>query len=505
VNLAAWIERAGRAHGDRPALAKGAKVVRDYAGVAERVARIAGALRHDLGLAPGDRVAIAMKNCPDYVEVVFACWHAGLAAVPMNAKLHGEEFAWILADSGARVCFTTPDLTDTIAATAVASLERIVEAGSADHDRLLAAEPAAIEIVDPAALAWLFYTSGTTGRPKGAMLSHRNLCVMTANYFCDMDMIAPGDCILHAAPLSHGSGCYMLPHVAAAACNVIPESGGFDPVEIFELIGRWPGLTMFAAPTMARRLTVSPLDADTTNLKTIAYGGAPMYVEDAIAALDRFGDKLVQLYGQGESPMTITALSRAMHADRAHPRWRERLGSVGLPQSVVQVRVADSDGNPLAAGDKGEVIVRGDTVMAGYWNNPEATASALRDGWLYTGDVGVFDEEGFLTLTDRSKDVIISGGANIYPREVEEVLLRVPGVSEVSVIGRREPDWGEVVVAYVVADEGITAGDLDDHCIASMARFKRPKHYRFVTELPKNNYGKVLKTALREREEEKKG
>jgi long-chain acyl-CoA synthetase len=190
-----------------------------------------------------------------------------------------------------------------------------------------------------------------------------------------------------------------------------------------------------------------------------------------------------------------------MHADRHHPRWRERLGSVGLPQSVVQVRVADSDGNPLAAGDKGEVIVRGDTVMAGYWNNPEATAGALRDGWLYTGDVGYFDEEGFLTLTDRSKDVIISGGANIYPREVEEVLLRVPGVSEVSVIGRREPDWGEVVVAYVVADEGITAGELDEHCIASMARFKRPKHYRFVAELPKNNYGKVLKTALREREE----
>jgi len=189
-----------------------------------------------------------------------------------------------------------------------------------------------------------------------------------------------------------------------------------------------------------------------------------------------------------------------MHADRAHPRWRERLGSVGLPQSVVQVHVSDPDGNPLPAGDKGEVIVRGDTVMAGYWNNPGATASALRDGWLFTGDVGYFDDEGFLTLTDRSKDVIISGGTNIYPREVEEVLLRLPGVSEVSVIGRRDPEWGEVVVAYVVAEEGLTARDLDDHCIASMARFKRPKHYRFVADLPKNNYGKVLKTALRDRE-----
>ncbi len=499
MNLAAWVERAKRAHGERPALALGKEVVCDYGTLGSRIERLASALRHDFGLEPGDRVALVMKNCPAYIEILFSIWHAGLAAVPANAKLHPDEFAYILGDSGARVCFVTPDLADTVGEAGVDTVERIVELGSIPYERMFDAEPMPVEIVDPLSLAWLFYTSGTTGRPKGAMLSHRNLVAMALNYFADMDTISSNDCILHAAPLSHGSGLYMLPHVAAAACNVIPRTGGFEPAEIFELIEHWPGLTIFAAPTMVRRLTVHAAPADTTNLKTIAYGGAPMYVEDSIAALDRFGDKLVQLYGQGESPMTITHLSRAMHADRDHPRWQERLGSAGIAQSVVQVRVADGDGNSLPVGEKGEIICRGDTVMTGYWNNPEATAEAIRDGWLFTGDVGYFDEDGFLTLTGRSKDLIISGGSNIYPREVEEVLLRAPGVAEVSVIGRPDAEWGEVVVAYVVAESGanVTPELLDGHCVAEMARFKRPKDYRLVGELPKNNYGKVLKTELR--------
>jgi len=201
--------------------------------------------------------------------------------------------------------------------------------------------------------------------------------------------------------------------------------------------------------------------------------------------------------------MTITALSSAVHADREHPRWRERLGSVGTAQSVVEVRVA-GEGEGAAAcepGQAGEVLVRGDSVMAGYWCDPEGTARTIRDGWLHTGDVGVLDEDGFLTLIDRSKDLIISGGANIYPREVEEVLVRHPDIAEVSVIGRRDREWGEAVVAYVVARRGTVAADaLDAHCLAHLARFKRPRAYRFVDALPKNNYGKVLKTALRELE-----
>lgn len=196
--------------------------------------------------------------------------------------------------------------------------------------------------------------------------------------------------------------------------------------------------------------------------------------------------------------MCITALPRDLVADRAHPRWRERLASVGTAQSVVEIRIAAADGSTLPAGETGEVLVRGAPVMPGYWQNPEATAQTLRDGWLWTGDLGSLDEDGFLTLTDRSKDLIISGGTNIYPREVEEALLEHPLVREVSVVGAPDPEWGETVVAFVVcADPAPGTEELDSHCLSRIARFKRPKAYRFVPELPKNNYGKVLKTELR--------
>jgi len=211
------------------------------------------------------------------------------------------------------------------------------------------------------------------------------------------------------------------------------------------------------------------------------------------------GNRFAQIYGQGESPMTITALSRAQLADRDHPRWAERMVSVGVAQSLVEVRVVDAAGQPLPTGETGEVVVRGDTVMPGYWNNPNATAQTLRDGWLYTGDMGALDADGFLTLKDRSKDVIISGGSNIYPREVEEVLLLHPQVREVAVVGQRDAEWGEVVVAFLVAEEGgaVPEAELDALCLEHIARFKRPKEYRWVEALPKNAYGKVLKTELR--------
>lgn len=500
MNIAAWVERAGAALGDRPALGNGTGIAATYAQMAEKVAHLAGALRHELKLVPGDRVAIAAKNSTDYIISLFAIWHAGLAAVPINAKLHASEFTYIFDNCGARVCFTSADLTAAIGALNTLALERIIEHGSTEYHDLLNSEPMDISIVDPDSLAWLFYTSGTTGMPKGAMLSHRNLLTMSLNYFADFDKITANDSILHAAPLSHGSGLYMLPHVAAGSCNVIPVSGGFDPAEIFGLIDAWPGLTLFGAPTMVRRLTSQTGDFTSANLKLIVYGGAPMYVEDCIAALDRFGNKLAQLYGQGESPMTITHLSRHFHGMRDHPRWLERLGSAGIPQSCVQVRLVDEKGAPLPAGQKGEICVRGDVVMMGYWDNPEATGQALRDGWLHTGDIGVFDADGFLTLTGRSKDVIISGGANIYPREIEEVLLRHPGVAEISVIGRPDPDWGESVVAFIVRETGAECEEdgLNAFCLEHMARFKRPKAYRFIDALPKNNYGKVLKTELRE-------
>ncbi|HYN39119.1 MAG TPA: AMP-binding protein [Rhodospirillales bacterium] len=505
MNIANLLARAGRADGGRTAIVVGSEPVADYGTLARRAAGLASGLGDAFALAPGDRVALVMRNCAAYIEALFACWWGGYTAVPVNAKLHPREIAYILEHAGARVCLATDDLADAVAALRpeLPDLGAVVCADEADWTRLAAAAPAPLARVEPDAVAWLFYTSGTTGRPKGAMLSHRNLLAMATSYFVDVDTIAPDDCILHPAPLSHGSGMYVLPHVAAMAKQVIPASGGFDPDELFGLIAAHPGAAFFAAPTIVHRLVTSPAAAraDTRNLKTIVYGGGPMYVEHCKRAMALLGDKLVQIYGQGESPMTITALSKARHADRAHPRHEARLASVGLPHSVVEVIVADADDRPLPPGENGEVLVRGETVMRGYWRDEAASAAALRGGWLHTGDLGVFDGDGFLTLKDRSKDLIISGGSNIYPREVEEVLLRHPDLAEVSVVGQPDPDWGEIVVAFVVGRDGappVDAAALDALCLEHLARFKRPKRYVTIGALPKNNYGKVLKTTLRQ-------
>ncbi len=333
------------------------------------------------------------------------------------------------------------------------------------------------------------------------MITHRSLLAITLTYFTDLDAISPGDCILHAAPMSHGSGLYILPHLAHAALNVAPESGSFDPEEIHTLIRAHRGVTMFAAPTMVKRMVDCSGEAATSNLKTIVYGGGPMYVGDCRRAMARYGYALAQIYGQGEAPMTITVMNKALHADISHPRYEQRLASVGHAFTGVEVYVADPEDRPLPVGEVGEVLVRGDVVMRGYWENEKASAETLRGGWLHTGDMGMLDEEGFLTLKDRSKDVIISGGSNIYPREVEEVLLRHPLVSEVSVVGEPDPDWGENVVAFVVGKPGARPAEqeLDALCLENIARFKRPKRYEFVDALPKNITGKVLKTELRKR------
>jgi len=515
MNIASLFVRNGMTLADRPALAEGGDIILSHGQLLKKAAEIAGHLRGKLDLQPGDRAALLMKNCPAYLELLVAGWYAGLTMVPVNAKLHQREFAYILEHSGARIGFATPDLMETVAPLAdeIPPLERVIEVGSAhrfDEAEAIGMEPRQADDV-----AWLFYTSGTTGRPKGAMLTHNNLLAMTLSYFIDVDYISPEDAVLHAAPMSHGSGCYILPHAAAGACQIIPKSGGFDPSEMAELFEIYSGVTVFAAPTMVKRMSEHPAfnplartskrdpgksQKTAPGLKTIVYGGGPMYLADLHRAQGVFGYRLAQIYGQGESPMCITALDKRAHADVDHPRYLERLQSAGKVQTVMQMQVVDEDGRGLSPGDIGEVVAKGDAVMAGYWRDEAATAAALRNGWLYTGDVGSLDEDGFLTLRDRSKDLIISGGANIYPREVEEVLLQCPGVAEVSVIGQRDEEWGEIIVAFAVADDGVTldAEALDRFCLEHIARFKRPKRYHFVEALPKNNYGKVLKTALRE-------
>jgi long-chain acyl-CoA synthetase len=502
ANVAQLLARSARLWPARPALAAGAQVVHDYATLASRVARQAAAMRAS-GLERGDRVALCARNHPAYLEAMFACWWAGLVAVPVNAKLHPRELAWVLDDAGARWAFVDEDWHAALGGMSLSTLERAIVVGGGEHDALAEVAARPVEPVDGDEPAWLFYTSGTTGRPKGVEITHANLVAMTRCFLADVEAIAPGDAILHPAPLSHGSGLYAVPHVARAAVNVVPASGGFNAPEIVDLIDAWDRALFFAAPTMVKRLVGDAAigRASLSRLKAIVYGGGPMYVEDAKAAFAALGPRLAQIYGQGESPMTITAMGRELVADAIARGDDARLGSVGVAQTGIEVAIDAPVGEP------GEVLVRGATVMRGYWRNPDASARTLAGGWLHTGDIGVLDDDGFLTLKDRSKDLIISGGSNIYPREVEEALLRHPDVLEVAVVGRRHPEWGEEVVACVVprvapADDAARArleASLDALCLARIARFKRPKAYALLDELPKNNAGKVLKTELRAR------
>ena len=249
MNLALWLQRAGLSHPSMPAAASGRRVVATYGQLAERAARLAGALRESCRLAPGDRVAITAKNTPDYLALLYGIWHAGLAAVPANARLHGAELAYILEQSGARVCFASSGIDSEIAPHAPPSLERMLTIGSAEYAALFTADPIVPASCAPDDLAWLFYTSGTTGRPKGAMLSHNVLSLASHAYAAEVDPVTPGDAILHAAPMSHGSGCYIMAHVARLGVQVVAESGGFEPEEVATLFNAWPRMSMFAAPT----------------------------------------------------------------------------------------------------------------------------------------------------------------------------------------------------------------------------------------------------------------
>ncbi|MBW8640358.1 AMP-binding protein [Hoeflea sp. WL0058] len=502
MNVALWLKRAAQLYPHAPALLKGERVVATYEEFYRRAKGLAGALQTRYAIGEGDRVAIFMANATEYLEVMNAVWIAGATVAPINAKLHPREAAWIIENSGAKLIISAgKDLAGISKEATVAGLP-LIDVNSDAYTGLYDADPVAEPLRQRHSnIAWLFYTSGTTGRPKGVMLTHGNILAMTLTYFNSVDDTSHSDCTLYAAPISHGAGCYSFAFTLRGARHIVPESGGFDPAEIVTLAPKLKQLCLFAAPTMVRRLVdhAKSVGYDGEGLKTVVYGGGPMYVADIIEAVDVLGPRFVQIYGQGESPMTITALSRELIVDRTHPRWRERLGSVGVAQTSVEVIVADEEGNELPHGEIGEILVYGTPVMKGYWENEAATRETIRDGWLRTGDIGTMDEDGFVTLHDRSKDMIISGGTNIYPREVEEALLTHASVAQVSVVGKPDPEWGETVVAFVVAEKGHTLDDaeLDRHCLDQIARFKRPKQYVHLPDLPKNAYGKVLKTELR--------
>jgi len=464
-----------------------------YDELARRAGALAGALK-ERGLVPGDRVAIAMSNAPEYYEIILGIWSAGLATVPLNPRLHARELEYVMGNCDAKLCFASPDLVSSLTGAGC----DVVEPGSSAYRDMLGAATVAPAGRAPDDLAWLFYTSGTTGRPKGAMLTHRNIMAFVTSMLADGGGTVR-DHVLHIAPLSHGSGFLGLCYLMRGRTNVVLPQGGLDRASMIAVLDRFAPISFFAVPTVVNAMMDGIMPPDLVcDVHMIYFGGAPMYVDDLKRAMEFFGaERLWHLYGQGEAPMTITCFPPWLRGARADPSYAVRLASVGIARTGVAVRVVDDRGADCPPGQIGEVAVQGDVVMSGYWDDVAATAAAFRNGWLLTGDLGAMDAAGFLTLHDRSKDMIISGGSNIYPREIEEVLLTYPGVRECAVVGIHDSKWGEVPVAFVVASGAPAAAALDAHCLAHLARFKRPRAYHLVAELPKNGTGKVMKTALR--------
>jgi acyl-CoA synthetase (AMP-forming)/AMP-acid ligase II len=464
VNTAGLLDDGTARAGTRLALVQGDRAL-TYRELGMRVARLAAGFA-GLGLRPGDRIVLLMPNRPELVESLWAAFHGGFVAVPVNWHLHPDEVGYIAAHCGAAAVVVS-DETAAVARTlpGAAGVVRVARADGSDtgldYETLLAPAPAPLASTADDDPAWLFCTSGTTGRPKGATLTHRNLAAMTAAYLRDLDPVAGGSVYLHAAPLTHGSGLYLLPSTARGATQVLAPGTSFSAGGFLDLITEHQVThAAFLAPTMLRRVVDEARGRDLPSLRSVVIGGAPLYQEDLRDAVGVLGPVVTQMYGQGEAPMTITVMPAADAL--GHP------GSCGRAFHGVEIRVADSGGEPVPDGADGEVLVRGDVVMRGYWDNPAATA------------------------------VIITGGANVYPREVEEVLLTHPAVREAAVVGVSDPEWGESIRAFVVTTGDPDPGELIRHCRARLASFKKPRDVILVTELPKNAAGKILKRELRQ-------
>ena len=476
-----------------------------------RINRLAHALR---SLAwEGDRVALLTTNRFEGLEAHLAVNTAGMAAVPMNPKLHHREYEYIIANADAGIVIFSNEFRAQITQIrpSLAGVHHWICIGdTADgftpYESLLAegdTTPPEVR-TGPDDLAWLFYTSGTTGQPKGAMETHRNLLTMIQQFLIG---VVPGagedDVMLHAAPICHGSGTCMLPFLAVGAAQAfLPK---FDALSFLQCVARYRVTATFLAPTMVDRIVnCDELSSfDTSSLTSLIYGGGPMHGALLKRAMEALGPVFVQIYGQGEAPFTISAMSRQDHVLNSQAALAHRLGSAGRVMTGTRVEILDDDGKAVQRGEKGEICVKGDLVMPGYWRNAQATADTLAGGWLHTGDVGYLDEDDYLYISDRKKDFIISGGSNIYSREVEEVITRHPLVAAAAVIGVPDAEWGESVKAFVVRQPGavVDGADIIAFCKDNMASYKKPKFVEFIDELPRNATGKVLKRELRLRRE----
>jgi acyl-CoA synthetase (AMP-forming)/AMP-acid ligase II len=508
MNVADHIHRCATLYGDAPAARCGDEV-RSFREIEERSNRLAQALR-DLGLRHGERVAVWLENSIRCVEIDFALAKAGLVRVSLNPRLTAQEAQYIFQDSGARVLIVG-DSFDTQMAVATKDTPELVltlridETGAGsihaatDYEDFLASgssSPPGCPIA-PEDLYCLFYTSGTTGRPKGVMLSHRSILHVSWNLLMEIGPVDIGEKALLMQPLSHGAGFFVLPQFMKGGCCVIMRH--FDPAEVLRLAAEHSIEMIKLIPTMLQRILRVPgvEKVRLPKLRALVYGASPMPEEPLKRAIEVFGaGKLVQIYGQSECPVTLTVLHANEHRpDTAHP---ERLLSAGRPWSTVEVRVVDDEFRDLAPGGVGEIVLRGPHLMSGYWKRPDLTTEVLREGWLRTKDMGRMDEQGFVYLLGRKDEMIISGGYNIAPREVEDVLYRHDSVVEAAVVGEADDEWGQAVVAYVVLrDERPGNGSTLQDFAREHLGFKRPKRMYRLEELPKNAAGKIQKTALK--------
>ncbi len=502
MNSFSFLEKSARQWPDTVALLQGEES-HTYAHFRDRSLAIGGNLLA-LGCKTGDRVAFCLANSPRILEVVFGCFAAGLVVVPINARLHAREMAYIVENSGAKILVHGPEFAEGIALHGDLFGGLTHQISTDAFNTLLNPAnrlPCAVEAA-PEDICWLFYTSGTTGKPKGAIWNHRMVRVVIMNYLADLHNIQPGEMVLHCAPMSHGSGIVALPAVARGATNAITTSASFDVEELLSTIELLKvSHIAFMAPTQIIKMLEDHVPArhNLSSLKAICYGGAPIYVDQLKQAIATFGPVFVQLYGQGEAPITITGLTAAAHQKLLDANDL-RIGSAGQVRTDVEAHCVDADDNPLPPGQVGEVVARGDVVMPGYWKDPQASAEALRGGWLHTGDIGYFDAQGYLFLLDRAKDMVISGGNNVYPREVEEVIILHEKVANCVVFGIPDDYWGEAVHAVVAPKPGemLTAQEIIAFCGDHMAGYKKPKAVDFVDELPVSGYGKILRREVRE-------
>jgi len=506
MNLGDLLTQTARRLGGRPGLIWGERRW-TWAELDARVDAVARGLAAH-GVAKGDRVLVQSRNNNAMFESLFACFKLGAVWTPVNFRLTPDDVGWIAGAAGVRaVVYDAPFRAHADAVARAADLAATIaitepRAGELAWEELAAGDggPFRAIAVDRDDACWFFFTSGTTGRPKAAVLTHGQLAFVVNNHLADlMPGLGEADASLVVAPLSHGAGMHQLVQVARGVPSILLEGERFDPDEVFRLIERHRVANMFTVPTIVKRLVEDPaVDRyDRASLRHVVYAGAPMYRADQQVALEKLGKVIVQYFGLGEVTGNITVLPPHLHdVDDAR---QGRIGSCGYPRTGIDITIQDDDGRILKANETGEICVTGAAVFAGYFDNPEANAKAFRNGWFRTGDLGHLDHEGFLYITGRASDMYISGGSNVYPREIEERLLQHPAIREVAVVGVPDPDWGEAGVAAVVAAPGahVEPAALLAWLADKLARYKRPREVHLFDELPKSAYGKITKSLVR--------